>query len=165
MKMRWVLAAVALLVVAFGGWLSVGEPRLTMVNAGIEVTYPWPRGAGALLVALGLAALAGSTPKAWSRILAGGLAALSLWVGLHLLTYRLDTNDSGIRSRAHLVESEMAWKDVVDVGLEPTVVVVAGRDERRIFIDTTDYTPDQRAALNRTIARRITELGTLNASR
>jgi hypothetical protein len=37
----------------------------------------------------------------------------------------------------------------------PSAITVVGADETRIEIDTTDFRPDQRASLERTIARRI----------
>jgi hypothetical protein len=152
------LITVSIIVVLAGAWLSAGEPRLTIVNAGISVTYPWARGLGALAAAAAFVGLLTLISKFWVRVASGLLAMLSLWVGLHLLTYRVDTTTSGLASRSHLVKREIAWRDVTDVGMEVGFIVLAAKDSKKIEIDTTDFTVDQRLALNRTIVRRVSEV-------
>ena len=115
---RRIVASIVLIVA--GAIVSMGPPRLTLTNAGLSVEYPWFRGIGALVAALGAGLLAVALRRRWPRIAAGLLAALGLGVGAHLLAYRLE-----------------------------------GPDETRIEVDTTDFRPEQRASLERTIARRI----------
>jgi hypothetical protein len=158
MKYRWLFITLSVCAVIAGGWLSMGEPRFTAVNAGFSVTYPWSRGLGALLVAAGLGALVGLASKIWIRVPAALVAGLSVWVGLHLLTYRLDTTYDGIATQSRFAHEEIAWRDVVDVGLDVHYIVLAGTGKRRIEIDITDFTHEQRATLNRTIARRVSEV-------
>jgi hypothetical protein len=163
MSVRAALIAAAVAAILVGAWLSMGEPRLTMVNAGLSVTYPWADGLGSLLACAGFAGIVALVGKIGVRVAAALLAFLSLWVGLHLLTYRLDTTTDGIAARSHLVRREIAWRDVIDVGLDLDFIVLAARGQQKIEIDTTDFTADQRAALNRTIARRVSEQATVPA--
>jgi hypothetical protein len=158
MKYRWVFIASCVGAVIVGGWLSTGAPRFTAVNAGFSVTYPWSRGLGALLVAAALGGIVALVSKTWIRVGSCLLAGLSVWVGFHLLTYRLDTTYDGIASQSRFVHEEIAWRDVVDVGLDVDFIVLAGTGKRRIEIDTTDFTFEQRATLNRTISRRVAEI-------
>jgi hypothetical protein len=157
-KSRWPLTGLLLVLVGLGAWLSMGQPRLTALNASLVLTYPWGRGLGALLAAAGLGALTVVAPKAWMRPFGAVLGLLSSGVALYLMTYRLETTDAGIASRSFFMASTIPWSEVVHVGSEPTLMVVSGSGNRKISIDTTDFSPDQRLVLSRTITRHINEL-------
>jgi len=148
------IVAGAVLVVA-GAIASAGPPRLTLTNAGLSVEYPWFRGAGALVAAAGAALLASAFRKRWPRVAAGALAALGLAVATHLLAYRLEADAAGISSQGIGARRTVAWPAVSRVEGGPGAIVVVGADQTRIEIDTTDFRPEQRASLERTIARRI----------
>ena len=158
LNVRFLLAAGALALVVAGGWLSTGTPNLTVINDGIGVTYPWRRGLGSLVCAAGLVLLAEAGRRVWLRVVAILLAVVAVGVGLYQLTYRLDTTADGIASRAFLAKRTIAWREVLHVGSDPTLMVVSGTDNRRIAIDTTDFSPNQRLVLSRTITRRINEV-------
>jgi hypothetical protein len=160
---RWLVVAAALALVIGGAWLSTGQPRLTVVNDGIDVAYPWKRGLGALLCAFGLVLLPATLRKGWLWVVSSVFAVVSAGVALHLLSYRLDTTEAGIASRVMLRRTTIPWRDVQHVGTDATLVVVSGPGERQIAIDTTDFSPDQRLILSRTITRRINEASTLRA--
>ncbi len=147
------VAAVALILL--GAIVSMGPPRLTLTNAGLSVEYPWFRGVGALAAALGAALLALAVRRRWPRIAAGVLAALGLAVGAHLLAYRLEADAAGLSSRGLAGRQVVAWPAISRVEGGPGALVVIGADETRIEVDTTDFRPEQRASLERTIARRI----------
>ena len=155
---RRIVASVALIVA--GAIASMGPPRLTLTNAGLSVEYPWYRGAGALVAAVGAALLVSALQRRWPRIAAGALAALGLAVGAHLLAYRLEADATGISSRGLSARRTVAWPAVARVEGGPGSMVVVGADETRIEIDTTDFRPEQRASLERTIARRIKDSST-----
>ena len=145
----------AALLIAAGAIISMGAPRLTLTNAGLSVEYPWFRGAGAIVAAVGAALLAVAVRRPWARVAAGALAALGLAVAAHLLAYRLEADAAGFSSRGLGGRRAVAWPAVRRVDAGPGVVVIVGGDEARIEVDTTDFRPDQRASLERTIARRI----------
>jgi hypothetical protein len=159
-----ILVMIALSVIA-GFWLGAGGPRLTMVNEGLRVAYPGSRAVGAFLAAVALAGLGVLVAKPWVRVAAGVLAAFCLFRGVERLTYSLDTTSSGIVARAHLVRQEIPWREVKDVGIDLTEIRVAGARESTIRIDTSDLTAEQMAALNRTIARRVSESSALASAR
>jgi hypothetical protein len=121
----------------------------------VSVEHPWFHGAGALAAAAGAALLAWTLQKRWPRVAAGVLAALGVVVGIHLLAYRLEADADGISSQGISARRTLAWPTVSRVEGGPGTIVVVGTDESRIEIDTTDFRPEQRASLERTIARRI----------
>jgi hypothetical protein len=150
---RRIVASVVLVVA--GAIASMGPPRLTLTNAGLSVEYPWFRGVGALGAASGAALLAMAVPRRWPRIAAGAVAVLGLAVGAHLLAYRLEADANGLSSRGLAGRRAVTWPSVSRVEGGPGTIAVVGADETRIEIDTTDFRPEQRASLERTIARRI----------
>jgi hypothetical protein len=154
---RLALGAIALLVVVVGAWLSTGTPNLTVVNDGIGVTYPWRRGLGALLAGFGCVLLGYAVRRTWVRVGAALLALACTGVGVYQLTYRLDTTARGIAARGLLGGQEIPWREITHVGADPTLLVVQADGNRRIAIDTTDFSPSQRLVLSRTITRRINE--------
>ena len=144
-----------MILIGAGAIVSMGSPRLTLTNAGLSVEYPWYRGAGALAAALGAALLALAVRRRWPRVAAGVLAAVGLAVGAHLFAYRLEADAAGLSSRGLGGRRVVAWPAVSRVEGGPGAIVVVGADETRIEVDTTDFRPEQRASLERTIARRI----------
>jgi hypothetical protein len=161
---RWALAGAALVLVLGGAWLSTGQPRLILVNDGIDLAYPWKRGLGALLCGGGLLLLAAALRKGWLWVVNTPLALVSAGVALHLLSYRLDATDDALASRVMLRRTTIPWREVQHVGSDPTLTVVSGPGERKIAIDTTDFTPDQRLVLSRTITRHINEASAARAA-
>ena len=150
---RRIIASV--LLILLGAVASMGAPRLTLTNAGLSVEYPWFRGAGALAAAIGATLLALALRRRWARVGAGLLAALGVAVGVHLLAYRVEADAEGLSSRGLGGRRVVAWPAVSRVEGGAGAIVVVGADETRIEVDTTDFRPEQRASLERTIARRI----------
>jgi hypothetical protein len=85
------------------------------------------------------------------------LAALSVLVASHLALYRVDADQSGLASRGLLGGTRIPWGEVEGVDGDAGLVVVTGKDRRQIKMDTADFRPEQRATLDRTIARRVRE--------
>jgi len=154
MSVRRGIVAGAVLVLA-GAVISMGQPRFTLTNAGLSVEYPWFRGAGALLAAVGAALLAYVVRRRGARIAAGGLALVGAVVGAHLLAYRVEADAGGFSSRGVGWRQTVPWSAISRVEGGPGTIVVVAADETRIEVDTTDFGPEQRASLERTIARRI----------
>jgi hypothetical protein len=147
-------AAIATLVA--GLLLAFGPLRAVWLNAGLRIDYPWPRGASALVAAGGAAGLAALTRPRALRFLAAALSIVLGLVGAGLLLYRLEALDEGLVERRLLGTVRLAWSDVTAVQTEPEALLVAGA-ATRVRIDTTQLSPDQRASLERTIARRVRE--------
>ena len=142
-----------------GGLLSVGAPRLVLVNTGLHIEYPVSRGLAALGAMVGVALIASVLPKLALRLLACVAALGVSFVALHLLLYRLEATDAGLLSRGVLGTTAIAWREVVGVDRGGDQLIVTGRNEKEIRIDTTDFESDQRATLERAIARRVQESG------
>jgi len=148
------VAAIATL--AGGLLLAWGPLRAVWLNAGLRIDYPWPRGASALVAAggaLGLCVLARPRPL---RLLAAALSVVLGLVGAGLLLYRLEALAEGLVERRPLGTVGLAWSEVTAVQTEPEALLVAGA-ATRVRIDTTQLSPDERASLERTIARRVRE--------
>lgn len=157
---KWVgLAAVGIGITVIGGLRSVGPPRLVFVNAGLQIEYPLARGLAALGAMAGVALVAAALPKLALRLVACVAALGVFFVALHLLLYRLEATDAGLLSRGVLGTTGMAWREVMGVDRGGDQLIVTGRGDKQIRIDTTDFESDQRATLERTIARRVQESG------
>jgi len=85
------------------------------------------------------------------------LGVLSLLVAIHLVAYRVDADQTGLASRSLLGRTRIPWGEVAGVDGDASQVVVAGKDQSKIRVDTTDFRPEQRATLDRTISRRVRE--------
>jgi hypothetical protein len=145
------LAAAAVLPVA------LRSPRLTLLNAALRIDYGWIVGAAAMGAAVLLAGAAALAPRRWVR---GALVACAVGiasVGSARLRYRLDIQPDGLNSRELTGSTQVAWGDVTHVDRGTEALVVWGRGETQIRVDTASFEGDQRAALERALARRIIE--------
>lgn len=156
-RIRIALLAIGAIVFVAGAYASQGPPVLTLVNAGLSVHHPWRHPVGALGAAAGAVLLAWVSPRRWARVIFVALAALSVLVAIHLTAYRVDADQTGLASRGLFGITRIAWPDVAGVDGDASQVVVKGRDQSTIRVDTTDFRPDQRATLDRTVARRVRE--------
>jgi hypothetical protein len=159
MKRRAILAGLAGAVLASGAYFSVGPPRITLLNASLVLEYPWLRGAAAFACAMSVTALATLVDRPVSRRTGFVLALGPLLVAAHLLLYRLEAGSAGLASRGVLGTTTIAWHDVLGVELGATAVLVRGGGEHSIRIDTSDFAPEQRATVERTLARHVRENG------
>jgi len=156
-RVRIALLVLGAAIFVAGAYASQGPPRLTLLNAGLSVQHPWRHPAGAAIAAAGATLLAAASPRRWSRLIFHALAALSVLVAIHLALYRVDADQSGLASHGLLGRTRIAWGEVAGVDGDANQVVVTGRNQDKIRVDTTDFRPDQRATLDRTIARRVRE--------
>jgi hypothetical protein len=155
---RW-LAAVGVVLTIGGAAFSVGPPRLLLFNAGLLIEYPPSRGLATLVAVAGLGLVTAVLRRRALRLLAAVAAVGALFVALHLLLYRLEANDAGLVSRGVLGSTGIAWKDIVGLDRGGDLLILTGKGDREIRIDTTDFAPEQRASLQRSIARRVRESG------
>lgn len=157
MTRRQMRVALGVVLVVGGGFLSVGPPELVLLNTSLVLRYPWIRGAGALAAMLGVLTGAGAIGSLGLRLLCGALAVAPLLVSLHLFRYRLEATDAGLVSRGVLGSTAIGWKEVQNVEKGTDLLLVSGPGDARIRVDTTDFEPEQRASLERTISRRVKE--------
>jgi Bacterial PH domain len=135
--------------------LSTGEPRLTLQNADVHIAYPWPRPAAALGAALAAAGIALVLRRTWARVLAGAFAIAAALATAHLVLYRVRAGAEGIEARNLLGSDRLAWRAITQVETGPGLLLIRGGGGERLRVDTTDFRAEDRAALDRTIARRL----------
>ena len=156
-SVRIALLVLGAIVFVAGAYASQGPPRLTLLNTGLVVQHGLRHPIGAAIAAVGAALLAVAATRKWARVLFMALATLSIVVAIHLAAYRVEADQIGIASRSLISRTRIPWAEVTGVDGDGGLVVVTGRDENKIRVDTTDFRPDQRATLDRTIARRVRE--------
>lgn len=142
---------------AVGGFFSVGPPELVLLNTSLRVQYHWSRGAGALLVTAGLVVVAWSMTKLAFRLLCGVFGIGTLLGSLHLFLYQLEAKDAGLVWRDFYGSTAIGWRDVRRVEQGAGGLMITGPGDIRIPVDTTDFEPEQRASLERSISRRVRE--------
>jgi hypothetical protein len=156
-EVRIALLILGAIVFVVGAYQSQGAPRFILLNTGLAVQHGLRHPAGALLAAIGAGLLAKAATRRWARVIFIPLAILSVLVSVHLALYRVDADQTGIASRGLVRQTRIPWGEVTGVDGDAGLVVVTGRNQNKIRIDTTDFSPDQRATLDRTIARRVRE--------
>lgn len=155
---RSILAVLGVVIAVGLAWLSGGPPRLTLLNTALVVDYPWLRGTSALCCAAVLVLAAVATPQARARWIGLVFALLPFAVGLHLLLYQVEAADAGLRTRGLGGGHTLAWREVSSLRLGAESLTVEGGGAT-IRIDTADFSAEQRAALERSLARRVNEAG------
>jgi hypothetical protein len=153
-RLAQVLLSAAILA---GAGLAFGPARVTWLNSGLRIDYPWPRGAAALFATAGSALLAALLQNRLLRLGAAVLAVVGLLLGLGLLAYRLEASETGITRAGLLGSTTIAWTDVTRVDTGASALVITDRAEAQVRVGTSDLAPEQRARLERTIARRVRE--------
>jgi Bacterial PH domain len=155
MTRRAALVAALLAAVVACAFLSMGAPRLTLQNADLHIAYPWPRATAALGSALAAAGMALVLQRTWARVLAGAFAVAAVLATAHLLLYRVQASAEGIEARTLLGSDRLAWRTITQVETGPGLLLIRGGGGERLRVDTTDFRAEDRAALDRTIARRL----------
>jgi hypothetical protein len=157
MARRLLTAAIGLGLLAAGGWRSLATPRLTLVNTGLRIDYPWPQALALLAAALGLGLLAWAVTRPWLRWTAVAAALAVATAAGARLAYRLEADRGGIQDRGLLGSTRLEWKDVQRVTPGPALLLLWGAGDTQVRIDTGGFNPEQRAMLERSIARRVRE--------
>ena len=157
MRHRLLAAGLGLVILVAGALGAAGAPRMTLLNTGLRIEYPWARGLGALGVALGLGLIALALPRRWMRWIAAVAAVVATAFALGRLAYRLDAGDGGVVDRGLLGATRLAWRDVRRVDTGPALILIWGPGDAQVRVDTSSFSPEQRATLERTIARRVRE--------
>lgn len=146
----------ALLLLAGALLAARQQPRFTWLNTGVRVDYPPAAAAWALLAALG-AVLAALASRRAARIALAGLALVTLVFAAQLARYRVAIEDAGLLERGLLGTRTLLWKDVARVESGSRLLVVWGRAEEQLRINSSAFAAEDRARLDRTLSRRIRE--------
>jgi hypothetical protein len=140
-----------------GALLSAGPPELTLRNDSLRIDYALAHAGGALLAAAGAGFAAWYAPRRALRLVFASVAVLATGVSIHLAAYRVEVGADEIRTSGLFDSGRIAWTNVTRVDAGPGVIIVFEGTAARVHIDTTDYRPEQRASLERTLTRRARE--------
>jgi hypothetical protein len=157
--LRRACLALGLALLAGGVVAGLGNPRLTMVNTGLQVEYPRAQALALLGAALGLALTAWALPRSWTktRWIAWAAALFAATAGVGRAYYRLEAAEAGLSDRRLLGSTRIDWSEVRRVDNGAALVLVWGGGDSQVRVETTGLTPDQRAMLDRTISRHVRE--------
>ena len=131
-------------------------PRFTWGNAGLRIDYPQAAAGWAIAAALAAQLLSLGLARGL-RLAAAGVSVLLLADTAQLARYRVAIEDPGITERWLLGTKTLLWRDVARVESGSRLVVVWGRAEEQVRIDASGFPAEDRARLDRTIARRVRE--------
>lgn len=137
--------------------LALRPPRLTLLNAALRVDYGWAVCTAALATATLVTAAAAAAPSRWPRRIGATVAVLATAFGASRLAYRVETRSDVVYARALTGATSVPWSEVTRVDRGPDLLVVWGRGESQVRLDTSGFAGDQRAALERALARHIVE--------
>jgi hypothetical protein len=142
-----------------GAVMAFGAPRLVWLNAGPRLEYPAALAIAAAAAAAGASLLAAvATPRA-GRLAFALLAAGLLALAAERLLYRLEVVDDGVQVRGLFGSRRLPWASVAHVDLRPDALALVDADHAAIEIGTSGLSADERASLERTVARRVREAG------
>jgi hypothetical protein len=131
------------------------SPALTVEADGLRLAYPAARSGGALAAALALAAAAALVTRRHLRWLLLAAAAGSALHAAASSAWLVTADGTSLRERRLTGSRVVAWADVVEAVNEPAGLRLTLRDGRSLAIDVLSLEPPQRAALERSIARRL----------
>jgi hypothetical protein len=155
-KYRTVALALAAVVAAAAFYVSLGPPRVLWLNAGLEIAHEWTHGAAALLAAAAVAAMGAALHRRAPQVLALVAAASLAVFGAQRLAYRVDAVQDALSLRTILGTTRIPWKAVTRMDAAPGHLTAVA-DGTAIRIATASLSADERAALERTVARRLRE--------
>jgi hypothetical protein len=155
-KYRNAVLALAALVAAAAFYFSLGPPRVLWLNAGLTLAYEGTKGVSALVAAAAAAGMAFATPKRPAQVVAFLAAAALAVFGAGRLLYRVDAVAEALSVRTILGTTRIPWKAVTRVDTTPGHLTAVA-EGAAIRIATASLSPDERAALERTVARRLRE--------
>jgi hypothetical protein len=137
----------------------VTAPRLTLLNEGVSLRYPWPAVAAAVLTAAALAALAVLLRPLPARGMAALFALVAGTCVVERVTYLVAADGVALTSSGLVERARIAWPEVRQVQGDGRTLRVSGFGENHIVIETAGLRPHDRATLERTVSRRVQEAG------
>jgi hypothetical protein len=130
-------------------------PRYTLLNTSLRVDYPWWVAAAAAGATLALLAAAAAVRPRMARWAIGAVAAFAGLLTASRLAYRLEAGPDALVAREWTGATALPWNEVTRVDRGPERLVVWGKGDAQVRVDTSGFREDQRASLERTIARRV----------
>ncbi|MCM2255816.1 MAG: hypothetical protein NDJ94_09115 [Vicinamibacteria bacterium] len=145
-----------LLVLAVAALVATARaPQLTVEADALRLAYPPARiagTAGAALLLAGAAALATDRRVKWAL---GVAVALGLLHTASLAAWTVRADADALYQRGLLGSRVLRWSEVATIVNDPAGLVVTAGDGRALRVETEALSPQHRAALERSVARRI----------
>lgn len=137
----------------------VTVPRLTLLNEGVRLRYPWPAVAAAAVTAAALVALALLLRPLAARGLCVLFALVAGALVAERVAYRVSADAAALSATGLVERARIAWPEVRQVQGDGRTLRVSGFGENLIVIETAGLRPQDRATLERTVSRRVQEAG------
>jgi hypothetical protein len=142
--------------IAGGAWLSWrGAPRLTLTNTGLQFANPAALPLYALVAVAGALVLLAALRRPRFRALAALGAALLLAYAAQLWRFEVVVGPDALSIRGLLTRESVAWAAVRRVDAEGGFLTLEGSGGERVSVATGRLPPEQRASLERAVARQI----------
>lgn len=159
MRIEWnrrtIAAVVGAVLAAALAPFAFRPPRYTLLNAALRVDYPWWVGAAAAGATVALVLTAIAIRHRGGRWTAGAVAVLVAVFAASRVAYRLEAGPEALRAREWTGSTALPWSEVTRVDRGPEVLVVWGKGDAQVRVDTSAFRAEQRASLERTIARHV----------
>jgi hypothetical protein len=155
-KTRIILIAIAVAVAAAGAVGTFVPPRVTLSNTALSIDHPWPVPAGWAAIAAAPLLLALAVRSRLGRVALALTAAVLLVQSWHAAVYRLEAGATVLEEKQALARLSIPWNQVTQVDSRAHEIAVWGPSSQ-ILIDTAHFSPEQRATIDRTIARHLRE--------
>lgn len=155
-KHRLLLALGGATLVA-GAALAFGSPRVVWLNTGPRMEYAPAVGIAAGAAAMGASLVAAAATQSTLRLASGLLGVFLLVLAAQRLLHRLDVVQDGVHVRGLFGSRSLPWSAVAHVDARPEVLMLVDEKGGAVEIGTASLTADQRASLERTVARRVRE--------
>jgi hypothetical protein len=153
---RWLAAAGVVAVLASAPFLGAA-PRVVFTNEGLVIDHPGRQAGAAAGLAGGLLLLGLGLRPRFVRFALLGAAGGGIALAGQLGVSRLAAGKDGLESRGLLSRERIGWGEVVGVDTGPAAILVRGPSQRAIRIESRAMSPQDRAMLERMIARRVRE--------
>jgi hypothetical protein len=157
-RLRWLGALAAVAVLAAAAWLMRAPMRITLVNTTLRIDDPWTRAAAFALAGAALVALAAAIParRALRALLAACAAVIFATAAEAAVTW-LEARPDVLTGRRWFTLTTIPWNEVSRVDSWRDAVVVWSASGARVVIDARRLDAQQRAVLERSIARHVAE--------
>ena len=132
--------------------------RIVLVNTTLRIDDDWTRAAAIALAAMALLALAWALPARRAlRTVLGLAVALTLVAAAAAATTWTEAREHELTALRWFVRTTLPWDEVTRVDSWRDAIVVWSGAGGRIAIDVRRLNGEQRAVLERTIARHVRE--------
>lgn len=155
--MRVLVGALGIALAAGGLRFAFPAPRIVFLNASVDVRYPVRASVAFLVAALGAFLVSRMVPSGKLRVLLGLMGALLAFFGADRYLFRLVAGPIDLTQAGVFGRTTIPWGQVRRVEPGTSVLVLWGLGDAQIRVSTDSFSGDERAILDRTIARHVRE--------